>query len=183
LKSHCSVSTEAVTIRHTVARSDMENVRKIVESSGFFSDEEVEIAVELVEERLTKGIPSGYHFLFVESEGKVIAYTCFGRIPCTKASYDLYWIAVHDAFRGRGIGKKLLAATEREIAAQGGQRIYIETSSRQKYEPTRSFYEHCGYKQEAELKNFYSPGDAKVVYVKEINPSEPCSTLDEATSR
>jgi len=44
----------------------MDSVRGIVESSGFFSAEEVEIAVQLVQERLTKGIQSGYHFLFAE---------------------------------------------------------------------------------------------------------------------
>lgn len=162
------MNPEAITYRQEVTQADAQNVRKIVESSGFFSPEEIEIAVELVEERLSKGIRSGYHFIFAEQGSEVVGYTCFGPIAGTKASYDLYWIAVQTNLRGIGIGRELLARTEQEIARQGGRRIYIETSSREKYAPTRSFYRRCGYEQEALLKDFYFPGDGKVIFVKEI---------------
>ncbi len=44
-----------VVFREEVKPEDAENVRRIVESSGFFSPEEVQVAVELVEERLNRG--------------------------------------------------------------------------------------------------------------------------------
>lgn len=157
--------------REEVSRADIRNARKILESSGFFSEEEVEIAVQCVQERLDKGTQSGYDFLFVERAGKVIAYACFGRIPGTKASYELYWIAVRNDFRGLGIGRRLLAKTEEEIARRGGRRIYLDTSSRGKYKPTRWFYRCCGYQEEAFLKDFYSPGDGKIIYLKELFPA------------
>ena len=117
---------------------------------------------------MVKGIRSGYYFLFAEQAGKVIGYICFGSIGCTKGSYDVYWLVAHNDFRGLGIGKELLRRSERKIAEMGGHRIYIETSSREQYEPTRLFYRNCGYQEEAVLKDFYSPGDAKVIYVKAI---------------
>jgi D-alanine-D-alanine ligase len=166
MKNHSVVK---LAYREEVKPSDLGSVREIVCSSGFFSDAEVEIALELVNERLNKGIASGYHFMFAEHAGKVIGYTCFGPIAGTEASYDLYWVAVRDDFRGLGIGKKLLAKTEKGIAEMGGRRIYIETSSRERYELTRSFYKSCGYQEEALLKDFYAPGDAKIIYVKEIS--------------
>lgn len=165
------MSGEGDPFRTEVNPADVENVRSIVESSGFFSEEETEIAVELVQERLTKGAQSGYHFVFLENAGETIGYSCFGRIPCTKASYDLYWIGVHDSCRGKGIGRKLLAETEAEIARLGGERIYLDTSSRKQYEPTRGFYAACGYRQEAVLKDFYAAGDSKVIFAKEIRPA------------
>ena len=67
--------------------------------------------------------------------------------------------------RRRGIGKALLQMSE-EIISKGGQRIYVETSSRAQYEPTRKFYRSCGYQEEAMLSDFYAPGDDKVIYVK-----------------
>ena len=76
--------------------SDVESIRGIVSSTDFFSLEERSIAEELAEERLTKGVSSGYHFLFAEGEGTVIGYACFGPIPGTRESYDLYWIAVRN---------------------------------------------------------------------------------------
>ncbi|MEW5802033.1 MAG: GNAT family N-acetyltransferase [bacterium] len=163
------MNLDIITYRNTVTQSDRESVREIIESSGFFFPEEVETAVELVEERLIKDIRSGYYFLFAEQAKRVIGYTCFGPIACTKASYDLYWIAVHNDFRGLGLGKKLLSKSEQTIATMGGQRIYIETSSKKQYEPTRLFYLHCGYQEEATLKDFYAPGDDKVIYCRKCS--------------
>lgn len=148
--------------------SDMRRVREILNSSGFFSGEEIEVAVELVEERLKKGVSSGYHFLFAGRGEEVIGYSCFGPIPCTIGSYDLYWIALTSSLRGSGLGKDLLHRTEQIIIELAGKRIYAETSSREQYHPTRAFYEACGYIVEAVVKNFYAPGDDKIIYAKAL---------------
>jgi D-alanine-D-alanine ligase len=155
-------------IRETVTPADAAAVREIVASSGFFYDHEIAVAVELVEERLAKGQASGYLFLFAETGGRTIGYACYGPIACTTGSYDLFWIAVHDDVRSQGLGRRVLEETERRIAAAGGRRIYAETSGRPHYEPPRRFYERCGYTAEAVLKEFYAPGDDKVVYVKAV---------------
>jgi ribosomal protein S18 acetylase RimI-like enzyme len=46
----------------------------------------------------------------------VVGYTCYGRIPGTKYSWDLYWIAVGKRFQRRGLGHKLMQATEERIS-------------------------------------------------------------------
>jgi D-alanine-D-alanine ligase len=154
--------------RKAVLKTDEKNVRDIVESTGFFNPEEIEIAVELVTEHLQTGIASGYHFIFAETECKTIGYACFGPIPATQSSYDLYWIAVHNDYRGAGIGKQLLNLSEQAIAELGGKQIYIETSGREQYRPTRAFYLACNYIEDAVLNDFYAPGDAKYIYVKSL---------------
>jgi ribosomal protein S18 acetylase RimI-like enzyme len=146
--------------------SDLERVREIVASSGFFSEAEIGVAVELVEERLKKGVESGYHFVFAEQDRKVAGYSCFGPIPCTAESYDIYWIAVQEELRGSGLGVEVLKRVEGKIREMGGKRIYVETSSREQYRPTRSFYSRCGYRKEATLENFYAHGDHKVIYLR-----------------
>lgn len=158
----------AIVFRENVKPTDIAAVQLLVQSSGFFSQAEIEIALELVEEHLMKGEQSGYSFLFVESDGQVVAYSCFGRIPGTQSSYDLYWIAVLSDFRSMGIGKKVLQESEQIISQRGGRRIYVETSSRDQYAPTRSFYTSNGYGEEARLKDFYAVGDHKVIYVKAL---------------
>jgi len=157
-----------VIFRENLTKSDMDNVLEILTSTGFFYDFEIEVAVELVEEYLQKGNESGYHFLFAESGGRTIGYSCYGPIPCTKHSYDLYWIGVHNDFRGKGIGKKLLAESEIRMGKLGGKKIFIETSSTGKYLPTRKFYLDCGYEECALLKEFYGPGDHKHIYEKAL---------------
>jgi len=155
-----------ITFRVEVVEGDVNKVRDIVNSIGFFSAQEIEIACDLVKERIRKGSDSGYEFLFAEDNQQTIACACFGKIQGTECSFDLYWICVHRNFRGRGIGKLLLARTEQLISDMGGCNIYIETSSREQYRPTREFYLACGYNIDAQLQDFYSPGDNKVIFKK-----------------
>jgi GNAT superfamily N-acetyltransferase len=169
-------------LRDTVRASDVAAVRSIVTSSGFFALHEIDVAAELVEERLARGVASGYHFVFADAGGQPIGYACYGPIACTVGSFDLYWIAVTAAARGQGLGRRLLAEVERRVAAAGGRRLYIETSSRPLYEPTRRFYERCGYATAACLADFYGPGDAKVIFVKAlaVSTTAPGSRADQA---
>lgn len=157
---------ETYTFREHPVDTDVRSIASILKTSGFFNAEEQEVGVSLVQERLEQGEKCEYFFQFAQGESSVRGYTCFGPIPGTKSSYDLYWIAVDTTCRGQGLGTLLLQKTEREIARRGGTRIYIETSSSDLYLPTRSFYEHNSYHLEAELKDYYAPGDNKLIYVK-----------------
>ena len=49
------MSDATINFRTTVTESDLKLVRDITDSTGFFYPEEVETAVELVEDRLAKG--------------------------------------------------------------------------------------------------------------------------------
>ncbi len=155
-------------IRIVPQSSDCQTIRELVAATGFFRPDEVDVAVELVEEWLRRGEASGYHFTFAEQDGCVVGYTCYGPIACTLGSYDLYWIAVHpDRFR-QGIGRRLMADAESRIRDAGGARIYIDTSNLPQYASTRQFYSSCGYKIAAILDEFYGPQDDKVIFEKRL---------------
>jgi ribosomal protein S18 acetylase RimI-like enzyme len=158
-----------VMIRTDVNPSDPAAVERIVNSSGFFRPDEVPVAVDLVVERLEKGAECGYEFVFADVDGVTAAYACFGLIPCTLHSYDLYWIATHEDYRGHGIGKIVLREVEKAVAGAGGKSIYIETSCLPKYEPTRAFYLKNECIEKARFEDFYDDGDDKVVYVKRLS--------------
>ncbi len=157
-----------ITFRETVDPADPERIYHLTTSCDLFYPEEIIVARELVEERLLKGMASGYYFLFAELDGSVVGYTCFGPIPMTSGCFDLYWIAVLKNLQGTGIGKRLMELTELRIQAMNGRRIYVETSSRKIYEPTHRFYHACAYRTEAVLKDFYAAGDDKVIYLKDV---------------
>ena len=160
------------TIRAVVRTSDHGAVRRIVAATDFFRPDEIEVAVELVDEYLAKGLASGYQFLFAELDSSVAGYACYGPIACTLGSFDLYWIAVDPSWQGRGLGQILLRETEKQILQQGGRHIYIETSGRPQYTPTRSFYERCGYEVVAVLPEFYDHEDDKIVWRKICSVAE-----------
>jgi len=155
---------ENVQLRRYLKVADYESVRDICDSTGFFYPEEVDVAVELLDERIQRGEDCGYYFVFAELDGKTIGYSCFGPVPMTKGSWDLYWIVTHNDYRGKGIGKMLLQATYDDARKLGARAIYAETSGREKYVPTRKFYENNQYSIEVVMKDFYDLGDDKYVY-------------------
>ncbi len=167
-KSLYDLRHKGMTLRYEPLPGDVEPIEALVKATGFFRPDEVTIAGELVKERLEQGAESGYYFVIALKAGKIIGYGCYGPIPCTLTSYDIYWIAVAPDLQGLGLGKILLLEMERLIAEAGGIRIYVETSMQAKYASTRSFYERFGYSREAVLDDFYAPGDGKVIYSRRV---------------
>ena len=156
--------------RRQVLPADPAQIEALVHKTGFFNPEEISIARELAEEHLATGEQSGYFFIFAEDlyqeSAGIAAYACFGPIPGTRASFDLYWIVVDPARQGRGLGRALLVLVEEQVRCLGGTRLYIDTSSRAQYAPTCMFYQRCGYRQEAHLPDFYAPDDGKIIFCK-----------------
>jgi len=156
-------------LRETVTPPDRQVVADILLSTGVFFDSEIAIGVELLDERLAKGPSSGYHFVFAIQDGREVGYACYGPIPLTRGSYDLYWVAVCKEAQQQGLARRLLRAVEQRIAEAGGRIVYIETSSRTPYAAARAFYRRCGYEQVAVLRDFYAPGDDKVIFAKGVD--------------
>ena len=157
-----------ITWRYEVTPADVEAIREVTASTDYFYDEETAVSVELVEERLAKGAASGYEFVLAECDGRLIGYTTFGAIPCTKSSFDWYWLAVRPELQGFGIGKQLLQQVETRAHDMGGTRLYCETSGRPKYASTRVFYEHMGFTLCEVLDDYYAPGDGRATYTKPL---------------
>ena len=157
--------------RSDVRGDDPGRVRALIEATGFFNPAEVCIAADLVEERLVRGDASGYRFLFAEVGPALLGYSCFGPIAGTQASYDLYWIAVAPQHQRAGVGTALLERSETLVANAGGHRVYVETSTRAQYLPSRSFYHRRGYREQAKLADYYGPGDGKLILLKVLASS------------
>jgi GNAT superfamily N-acetyltransferase len=156
----------AVTIRRGLTAADRHPIASLLSATGFFNHEELEVALELVDDRLRHGEESHYRFLVAELDGAVVGYGCWGPIPGTAESVDLYWLAVGPEAQGHGVGRAMVRASEEWILEEGRRRVYIETAGRPQYTPTRAFYLACDYEIAAELPDFYAPGDGKVIYVK-----------------
>jgi GNAT superfamily N-acetyltransferase len=158
-------------VRRDFRTSDREPVHTLLDGTGFFNTEELAVAMELVDDRLAHGGASHYRFLVAELDGAIVGYACWGPILGTAESADLYWIAVDRSTQGKGVGRALLAEAERWIAGEDRTRVYLETAGRAQYQPTRTFYLACGYRIVAELEHFYAPGDAKVIFLRVLEPA------------
>ncbi|MFL5572774.1 MAG: GNAT family N-acetyltransferase [Gemmatimonadaceae bacterium] len=172
-------------IRPLVA-ADRSGVFRILENAGNFTPEEVATALELIDEWLELGEHSGYltYVLESQSEGvsEVLGYVCFGPTPLTEATYDLYWIAVDKSKHRGGVGKRLMKFTEEEIARRGGRMLLVETSSQETYGGTIQFYEKTGYELVGKIKEYYKPGDDKLILLKKL-PAPAAVTVIDADRR
>ncbi|MEO8444708.1 MAG: GNAT family N-acetyltransferase [Gammaproteobacteria bacterium] len=158
----------SVMVRTSLRSGDPAGIEQLVRETGFFSAEEITIARELANDGLALGTASHYRFALVDSGPQLAAYACYGRIPCTRSAWDLYWIAVAPRFQGQHLGRGLLEHIESAVISAGGTQLHADTSSRAQYGPTRAFYAARGYRQAAEFPDFYCPGDGKIVFSKAL---------------
>jgi ribosomal protein S18 acetylase RimI-like enzyme len=152
-------------------RKDRGRIEALVVSSGKFNDVEITIALELVDEVLEKGEKSGYIFAVLADEkdpASVQGYACYGPVPLTQGTWDLYWIVIDRAAQKKGFGRRLLEHVERDVIKRKGRMLLIETSSQESYTATTRFYESRGYHLEARIRNFYRTGDDKLIFQKEL---------------
>lgn len=149
-----------------LSREDRGPLRDLVVATGVFTEEEVEIALELIDAVL--GVPeqTDYIIRVCEEEGKVAGYYCVGPTPATEGTFDLYWVAVDPALHGKGIGRALDDDACDLVRRMSGRLIIAETSSLPRYRRTREFYVRRGYSQLATISDYYRPGDDLVVYGK-----------------
>ncbi len=150
--------------------TDRAALRALVESTGVFTPGEVETAIELFDASLVPGQPAGYHCLMLEDSGALVGYACFGEVPLTQGTYDLYWIAVSSARQRRGLGRATLLAVLDAVRARGGRKLVAETSDKPGYGATNAFYRATGFEEQGRLPDFYRLGDTKVIYVKDVAP-------------
>jgi ribosomal protein S18 acetylase RimI-like enzyme len=150
---------------HSLAPEHVEPICRILIATAAFADEEVRVAVELVQHSLRD--PEGdYQVQVLSVGGDVIGYTCFGKAPFTEAAFDLYWIAVDPAWHGTGAARLLMSETEQNIRKRGGLLVLVETASKESYARTRRFYQSLGYRETARIRDYYRTGDDKIVYEK-----------------
>jgi len=145
-------------------------IKEILGQCSEFTDEEVQIAIELIGIVLNNSSQLDYVINTAISEhGNVVGYYCLGPTSLTIGTYDLYWIAVQPSFHNRGIGKQLLHHAEDYVIDRGGRLIIVETSSQNKYEKTRKFYSRNQYNELSRIKDYYKIGDDLVTYGKYVS--------------
>jgi ribosomal protein S18 acetylase RimI-like enzyme len=143
-------------------------VQEALGACAVFTEEEVRVALEVLDEGLAGGLAGDYPLFVVEIDGQVRGYVCVGKTPLTAGTWHLYWICVHPEAQGIGAGLALQLHAEEFVRGHGGERIVLETSGQKSYERTRLFYKRAGYCEVGRIRDFYKPGDDCVIFSKEL---------------
>jgi len=120
----------------------------------------------LTRRKVRRLLEHGNCALFVaEIRGAVVGYALvlFRR---GASAARLYGIAVAASHRGRGIGRRLVVAAEKEASRRGLASITLEADPRRR--PALSLYRSMGYRRIARLGPYYEDGSAADRYVKTL---------------
>jgi ribosomal protein S18 acetylase RimI-like enzyme len=145
---------------------DREPLVGLIRKVETFSPQEVSVAIELVDAALA-GSPD-YLVRVAVRGGEIAGYVCYGPTPMTDATWDLYWIAADPALRGQGVGAALVSGMEGDLRRRHARLVRVETSATEAYGPTRGFYAAMKYREEARIRDFYTPGDDLIILTKRL---------------
>lgn len=154
--------------RAALREDDVVAVRELVKLTGVFSGIEVGWAGEIIETALRNPATSGYHALMADGPDGLEGYACYGPIEGTDNRFDLYWIAVSPLAQGKGLGRRLLAASVEDARRRGATHMFIDTSTRNDYVAARALYKSQGFELQGMLVDFYSDGDSKAIFGRRL---------------
>ena len=119
-----------------MAPADRSAIAELIVSVDHFNQAEVECALELIDIYLNNPHQTDYQIIVAEDLARLHAYACWGPVPLTRGTYDLYWIATHPGSRGRGYGRALIDLCRKQNSGDWRRLLVAETSAKQSYEGT-----------------------------------------------
>ncbi len=155
-------------LRDTLQASDREPIARILRESGAFRGEEIAVGLELIDETLNPRPDTDYSWILAEHQGKLLGFACFGPVPMTVGTFDLYWIAVDRDQKGQGVAARLDDAVTQAVRSQGGRWVLAETSSTDPYTAAHRFYQKQGYTLVERIPDFYRDGDDRLTFGKRL---------------
>lgn len=152
-----------------MVREDRAMIADLVGSVENFNPAEKDCALELIDIYLDREDQTDYRVGVAEdSASKVLGYACWGAVPLTQGTYDLYWIATHPVARGCGFGHALMEYVEQDLRKLGGRLLVAETSGKKSYQETINFYHRLDFQEASRIKDFYDVGDDRLIFIKRI---------------
>src|SRR4029434_12461 len=154
-----------------VAGDDRTPVLDLLRSTNVFTAVELAIAEELIDIVISKPLQTDYfasvacdHVAVSQCAGMFI----LGPTPATYGTWQLYWIAVHPSYRGKGVADDLEQAATTFVRERGGYWLLAETSSQPVFERARAFYRRHGYLELARIADYYKPTDDLLIFGKRL---------------
>lgn len=103
----------------------------------------------------------------VADNGTGLAFAAPERL--TDGTWNLLLLAVDPVRQGQGIGRRLVDAVEKALRTKGVRLLLVETSGIPGFVGQRRFYTRIGYQREARIRNYYQPGEDKVIFTKTLS--------------
>lgn len=142
-----------------------EALSSILSASGQFDADSLAYVMETLDSHLENPETEVW---FTALEDEPVGFAYCAPEPVTSGTWNLLMLWTKDGYQGKGFGSALVSSVEKELAKRDARLLIVETSQLPEFETARSFYEKCGFRFEAEVKNFFAQGDNKLIYTKPI---------------
>ena len=150
---------------------DIDAIRSLAINNGMFEPDSMGDFDEMMSGYLDDSLADHAWVVAEDGTGQVVGAAYYAPEPFADRLWNLYFLAVRPGQHRDGSGTALISHVEQTLRQLGETRariLIVETSSLDAYAQARAFYRKHDYDEEARIRDFYGPGDNKVVFWKSL---------------
>lgn len=150
-------------IRPSVS-NDIPALKHIAERTGLFPPE---LLPDMIDDFLS-GEDKNCVWLTCEEDNRATGFCHAVEETFAEGTWNMVALAVVPDRQGGGVGRAIVASLVKLLRSQKSRVPIVDTSATESFAGTRRFYEKCGYTEEARIREFWGPGDDKIVFWKAL---------------
>lgn len=150
-------------IRPSVS-NDIPSLQHIAERTGLFPSD---LLPDMMHGFLSEG-DGNCLWLTCEEDSRITGFCYAVQEAFTDGTWNMLALAVLPDRQGNGIGRAIVATLEKLLRDKNNRVLIVDTSGSESFAGTRSFYQRCGYTEEARIRDYWGPGDDKIVFWKAL---------------
>lgn len=148
--------------------NDMPALMALADATGMFEANELEGLAGMVSAYFDGHLDDDHFWIVDDADGTLQGAAYYAPETMVYGVWNLYFIGVLPSRQRQGCGEGLLHHVEQVLRERGERLLLIETSSLDAFEGARRFYRKHGYDEEARIRDFYKPGEDKIVFRKAL---------------
>ncbi len=145
--------------------TDRDAILAMVRESGKFDNDALEHVASTLDAYLDN---SSSDLWLTADDGEPVGVALCSPEPVSDGTWNLLMLWTRADRNNLGHGSALVAKIEQLLNERKARLLIVETSSLDDFAGARLFYRKCEFEEEARIKNFYSDGDDKVIFTKNL---------------
>lgn len=146
-------------------RADIAALQEVLDQTSLFPPEMLPDMLSV----FLSTTPGKELWLTCETQGHAVGFCFAAPEDLADGAWNMRAIAVLPVAQGGGSGGALVERLEAELKALGQRILIADTSGAETFAATRAFYRKYGYTEEARIRDFWAPGDDKIVFWKSLD--------------
>ncbi len=135
----------------------VENILKKIKE---FNERDISTCLSVFDEIIKRNEYEGFSIYL---ENKMVGFLFFSKNSLALDVFELLWIAIDPDYQSLGLGDILMKKFLEEVKKRNARLVVLHTSEH--YLKAKNLYKKYGFNCEGIIKDFYSLGDSKEIWV------------------